>query len=134
MLGSSLAKVASLRIHASFISKCSAGWLSDVIRLIRPSGACRATQYLRADAAEQTLFAVVCHITPVVRPNYRVGVPRRGFWKEIINTISGFYGGGGLGNDGGRATEDVSADGHSQSIRLTLPPLSTTIFKWTAEN
>ena len=89
--------------------------------------------YLRTDAREQTLLAVVCHFTPVVRPNYRVGVPRRGFWKEVINTNSQFYGGGGLGNDGGRATENVAADGHGQSIRLTLPPLSTTIFKWTAE-
>jgi 1,4-alpha-glucan branching enzyme len=89
--------------------------------------------YLRADAAEQTLFAVVCHFTPVIRPNYRVGVPRRGFWKEVINTNSQYYGGGGLGNDGGRATENVAADGHEQSIRLTLPPLSTAIFKWTAE-
>jgi 1,4-alpha-glucan branching enzyme len=89
--------------------------------------------YLRADASEQSLFAVVCHFTPVVRPNYRVGVPRRGFWREIINTNSQYYGGSGLGNDGGRATENTAADGHSQSLRLTLPPLSTTILKWTAE-
>ena len=90
--------------------------------------------YLRTDAREQALLAVVCHFTPVVRPNYRVGVPRRGFWKEVINTNSQFYGGGGLGNDGGRATENVAADGHGQSIRLTLPTLSTTIFKWIAES
>jgi 1,4-alpha-glucan branching enzyme len=89
--------------------------------------------YLRIDASEQTLFAIVGHFTPVVRPHYRVGVPRRGFWKEVINTNSQYYGGGGLGNDGGRATENIAADGHGQSIRLTLPPLSTTIFKWTAE-
>ncbi len=88
--------------------------------------------YLRADAAERTLFAVVCHFTPVPRPNYRVGVPRGGYWQEVINTNSQYYGGGGLGNDGGRATEPVPADGHGQSLRLTLPPLSTTILKWTA--
>ena len=88
--------------------------------------------YLRVDAAEQVMFAAVCNFTPVVRPNYRVGVPRRGFWQEIINTNSQYYGGGGLGNDGGRATENVAADGHAQSLRLTLPPLSTTIFKWSA--
>jgi 1,4-alpha-glucan branching enzyme len=88
--------------------------------------------YLRADAAERTLFAVVCHFTPVPRPNYRVGVPRAGFWQEVLNTNSQYYGGGGLGNDGGRTAENVPADGHGQSLRLTLPPLSTTIFKWTA--
>ncbi len=61
-----------------------------------------------------------------------MGVPRRGLWKEVINTNSQFYGGSGLGNDGGRMTEDEPADGFSQSLLLTLPPLSTTIFKWTA--
>ncbi len=89
--------------------------------------------YLRLDADERTLFAVIGHFTPIIRRDYRVGVPRRGFWKEVINTNSQYYGGSGLGNDGGRHTEDVPADHHSQSILLTLPPLSTTILKWTAE-
>ncbi len=89
--------------------------------------------YLRLDAEERTLFAVVGHFTPTIRRDYRLGVPRRGFWKEVLNTNSQYYGGSGLGNDGGRATEDVPADSHSQSLVLTLPPLSTTIFKWTAE-
>ncbi|HWA09325.1 MAG TPA: 1,4-alpha-glucan branching protein GlgB [Opitutaceae bacterium] len=89
--------------------------------------------YLRSDPFEQNLFAVVGHFTPIVRPGYRVGVPRRGFWKEVVNTNSQFYGGTGVGNDGGRETEDVPADGFSQSVVLTLPALSTTIFKWSAE-
>jgi len=89
--------------------------------------------YLRLDPSERTLFAIVGHFTPIIRREYRVGVPRRGFWKEVINTNSQYYGGSGLGNDGGRMTEDVAADNHSQSLVLTLPPLSTTILKWTAE-
>ncbi len=28
---------------------------------------------------------------------YRIGVPRRGLWKEVINTNSEYYGGSGLG-------------------------------------
>src|SRR5581483_5069351 len=86
--------------------------------------------YLRSDPFEQTLFAVVGHFTPVVRRNYRLGVPRRGLWKEVINTNSQYYGGSGLGNDGGLMAEDVPADGFAHSIVLTVPPLSTTIFKW----
>lgn len=88
--------------------------------------------FLRCDAAEQTLFTVVGHFTPVIRRNYRIGVPRRGFWSEVINTNSQYYGGSGLGNQGGVHTEDVSADGMSQSVVLTLPPLTTTILKWVA--
>jgi 1,4-alpha-glucan branching enzyme len=87
--------------------------------------------YLRSDPSGDTLFAVVCHFTPVVRPNYRVGVPMRGFWKEVINTNSQYYGGTGLGNDGGRETENSAADGFPQSLRLTLAPLSVSIFRWT---
>lgn len=89
--------------------------------------------FLRSDPFEQTLFAVVGHFTPLIRKDYRLGVPRRGYWKEVLNTNSHYYGGSGIGNDGGRATEDVPADGMSQSIVINLAPLSTTIFKWTAE-
>ena len=48
----------------------------------------------------------------------------------MINTNSEFYGGSGVGNDGGRSTEDRPCDGFSQSIRVTLPPLSVFVFKW----
>ena len=88
--------------------------------------------YLRLDAFERTLFAVVGHFGGAVR-THRIGVPRRGFWREVINTNSEFYGGSGLGNDGGRVAEDVPADGFSQSLNLTLPPLCTLWFKWQSD-
>ncbi|PTY02723.1 1,4-alpha-glucan branching enzyme [Opitutaceae bacterium EW11] len=89
--------------------------------------------FLRLDKDEKTIFAVVGHFTPVVRKEYRIGVPRRGFWKEIINTNSEYYGGSGLGNDGGRVAELTPYDGHEQSLNLALPPFSTTVFKWSAD-
>ena len=48
---------------------------------------------------DQLLF--VCNFTPVVRQNYRVGVPLEGYWKEILNSDAPFYGGSGQGNFGG---------------------------------
>ena len=84
------------------------------------------------DVFERTLFVIVGHFGGAVR-TYRVGVPRRGFWREVINTNSEFYGGSGLGNEGGRAAEDQPADGFSQSLNLTLPPLSTLVFKWQSD-
>ena len=87
--------------------------------------------YLRSDPHEKTLFAVVCHFGGATR-DYRIGIPRRGFWREIVNTNSEFYGGSGLGNNGGRNTEDVERDGFSQSMVVTLPPLTTTVFKWSS--
>jgi 1,4-alpha-glucan branching enzyme len=89
--------------------------------------------FLRLDPFEMSLFAVVGHFTSVVRSGYRIGVPRRGLWKEIINTNSEYYGGSGLGNNGGVVAEPIPHDGHEQSISLVLPPFTTTIFKWSAE-
>ena len=88
--------------------------------------------YLRMDVKEDTLFVVVGHFGGAARP-YRLGVPRRGWWREVINTNSEYYGGSGLGNDGGRASTEEPRDGFTQSIELTLPPLTTLIFKWTAQ-
>ncbi len=85
--------------------------------------------YLRQDAGEGSLFAAVGHFGGATR-SYRIGVPRRGLWREVINTNSEFYGGSGLGNAGERTTEEVPRDGFGQSLELTLPPFTTLIFKW----
>jgi 1,4-alpha-glucan branching enzyme len=68
---------------------------------------------------------IVCNMTPVPRSNYRVGLPYQGFWSEIFNSDSAYYGGSNVGNDGGVGTGAVPAHGHDQSIELLLPPLAT---------
>ncbi|MEI6860803.1 MAG: 1,4-alpha-glucan branching protein GlgB [Verrucomicrobiota bacterium] len=88
--------------------------------------------YLRLAGDERVIFAIIGNYTPVIRHGYRIGVPRQGYWREVINTNSQYYGGSGLGNDGGKQTEDIATDGFAQSLALTLPPLSTGIFKWMA--
>ena len=89
--------------------------------------------YLRTDASEKTFFAIVGNFTPVPRQNFRIGVPRGGWWKEILNTNSQYYGGTGSGNGGGADTDDIPANGFGQSVNLALPSMSTTIFKWAAK-
>ena len=88
--------------------------------------------YLRTDVFEQDIFFVVGHYGGAQR-DYRFGVPRAGFWKEVVNSNSEYYGGTGLGNLGGRTAEEEGRDGYSYSINVTLPALSTTIFKWSAK-
>ena len=87
--------------------------------------------YLRADAGDEALFLVVGHFGGATR-QYKVGVPRRGWWHEVINSNSEYYGGSGLGNDGGRTAVEDLRDGYTQSIDVTLPPLTTVVFKWKA--
>jgi 1,4-alpha-glucan branching enzyme len=81
------------------------------------------------DAAD-SMLVVVCNLTPVLHPSYRIGVPFEGFYKEILNTDATFYGGAGNGNMGGKKTEAVSMHNQKFSIDCTLPSLSTVIFKW----
>jgi 1,4-alpha-glucan branching enzyme len=72
---------------------------------------------------------VVCNFTPVPRPNYVVGVPGAGFWREIANSDATDYGGSGWGNLGGVTAEPVPSHGREHSLTLTLPPLSVIILK-----
>ena len=84
--------------------------------------------FLRRGASDDKLALVVCNFTPVPRHGYRVGVPTAGFYREVVNTDAGLYGGGNIGNAGGLATEAQESHGKPQSLMLTLPPLATVIF------
>lgn len=78
---------------------------------------------------EETLL-VVGHYTPITRYGYTIGVPYGGFWKEVLNSSSAWYGGDGVGNLGGVVADPLAWDSHGYSVKLTLPGLNTTIFKY----
>ncbi|MFJ6292294.1 1,4-alpha-glucan branching enzyme [Streptomyces griseoviridis] len=82
--------------------------------------------YLRLDAAGDPLLAV-CHFSPVVRHDYRVGVPDTvAGWREVLNTDAERYGGSGVTTGSGTLTpRPRGAHGRPASLRLTLPPLAT---------
>jgi len=85
--------------------------------------------FLRRGACIQDLILVAANFTPVPRENYRVGVPRGGFWREILNSDAQVYGGSGLGNMGGLEAAPLPCHGHYSSLVLTLPPLGVAFFK-----
>jgi 1,4-alpha-glucan branching enzyme len=78
---------------------------------------------------EGEMIVFIVNATPVVRHNYRLGVPRPGFYREIINTDAETYGGSNVGNLGGVRSEGVHWMGREQSILIQLPPLATLAFK-----
>jgi 1,4-alpha-glucan branching enzyme len=82
----------------------------------------------QADTKEE-LIIVVCNFTPVVRPHYRIGVPYRGTWREVLNTDHVQYAGSGVLNEGPVMTSPVKFHGRDNSISLTLPPLGISIWK-----
>ncbi len=92
-------------------------WGSNVIAFVR-----------RARDPEDFLV-FVCNFTPVVRHGYRIGVPRGGFYGELLNTDAGTYGGSNVGNAGGVPAAPTPHHGHAHSVLLTLPPLATLVLK-----
>ena len=66
------------------------------------------------------LVLCVCSFTPVVRRGYRVGVPRLGYYSELVNTDSGLYVGSDVGNAGGVLAEEIPWHGQPYSVQLTL--------------
>ena len=84
---------------------------------------------IRKGRSTGDIILVVCNFTPVLRLNYRVGAPRPGLWKELLNSDAKFYGGSEQGNAGGAETVPVPHHGRPFSLNLTVPPLSTLFFK-----
>jgi len=84
---------------------------------------------IRKGRSTKDIIFIVCNFTPVVRYNYRVGAPRGGIWKEILNSDATEYGGSGQGNLGRVEASPISFHGRPYSLNLTLPPLSAVFFR-----
>lgn len=85
--------------------------------------------YLRKAKDQDDITIMACNFTPVVREGYRIGVPHGGFYHELLNTDSEWYGGGNVHNEGGRHAEELPWHGHPYSLNVTLPPLAAVVFK-----
>jgi 1,4-alpha-glucan branching enzyme len=84
--------------------------------------------YLRRGYEPGDVVVVACNFTPVVRPDYPVGVPIPGDWREVFNSDAAEYGGsdvrsGTLHALPGTGTLSQGTVRCGQSVRLTLPPL-----------
>jgi 1,4-alpha-glucan branching enzyme len=85
--------------------------------------------FLRKGRSTHEVLLVVCNFTPVPRYNYRLGVPRGGYWREMLNSDAMVYGGTGHGNFGGLEATPVPAHGRYHSLSLTLPPFGALFMK-----
>jgi 1,4-alpha-glucan branching enzyme len=85
--------------------------------------------FLRRGKRASDVFLVACNFTPIPRNNYRIGVPRGGIWREVLNSDAREYGGSGWGNLGGVEAAPAPFHGRPCSINVTLPPLAVVFFK-----
>src|SRR5690606_5077080 len=84
--------------------------------------------YLRKDGDAFTL--TILTFTPVPRLNYRIGVPRAGCYRELLNSDSQYYGGSNVGNGIDLHTSEQSWMARPFSLMLALPPLGGIVLKW----
>ncbi len=85
--------------------------------------------FSRRGTADGGIALVVCNFSSSVYQNFRLGVPERGRWEEILNSDAKIYGGSGQGNMGSLTTAPIGWHGHPQSLNLTVPPLAALVLK-----
>jgi 1,4-alpha-glucan branching enzyme len=119
-----------------------AAWVRDLNGVLRDEPALHEVdfepagfEWLDADNAELGVVAferrgrsgrpvvVVCNVTPVPRPQYRVGVAQPGRWRELLNSDADGYGGSGVGNLGVVHSTAEPLRGRPHALELTVPPL-----------
>jgi 1,4-alpha-glucan branching enzyme len=88
-----------------------------------------ALTFLRRGEEGRQMVLVAANFTSVPRYNYRVGVPRGGYWRELLNGDAKEFGGSGQGNMGGMEAAPIPFHGRPYSLNLTLPPLALCVFK-----
>jgi 1,4-alpha-glucan branching enzyme len=86
--------------------------------------------WYRSGHADTQPVIAVCNFTPVPRLKYRIGAPRAGGWREILNSDSEAYGGSNMGNGGWIETSIQPLHGQPFSLELTLPPLATVLLRY----
>ena len=124
-------------------------WLADVNRFYREEPAAHELDFepagfqwidandsrnnvlthVRRGSRPEDQFIVALNFAPVVRANYRIGVPQPGLWREMLNSDAAVYGGSDVGNLGGVRSTPIPSHGHFQSLNLTLPPLGMIVLK-----
>ncbi len=85
--------------------------------------------FIRYAEDRSDFLVAVMNATPVVREDYKIGVPEAGFYREVLNSDSEYYGGSNVGNDGGVQATEENWHGWPYSLTLRLPPLGFTVFK-----
>ncbi|HEY2637781.1 MAG TPA: 1,4-alpha-glucan branching protein GlgB [Solirubrobacteraceae bacterium] len=82
--------------------------------------------FCRRDADGERVVACVANLSPVPHERYRVGLPRPGRWRELLNTDSSHYGGSDWGNYGGVEAEGIPWHDQPFSAEVALGPLAVT--------
>jgi 1,4-alpha-glucan branching enzyme len=79
--------------------------------------------FVRATEHGHRVLVCIANLSPIVRQGYRLGLPRGGGWREVLNSDAQAFGGSNVGNGGVLHAEEYEWHGQTSSVALTLPPL-----------
>jgi 1,4-alpha-glucan branching enzyme len=85
--------------------------------------------FIRRARDPRDFIVMLVNFTPMVRAAYRVGVPEWGWYRELLNSDSGLYGGSNVGNGGGVMADGPPSHGFDHSLDVTVPPLGFVMLK-----
>ena len=86
--------------------------------------------YARKTEKKEDTLVIICNFTPVDHPDYKIGVPFRGKYKEIFSSDEERFGGEGRNNKTLKQTKKEPCDDREYSLNIHVPPLSVTVFKY----
>jgi len=85
--------------------------------------------FIRYSANKREFIIVAANFTPLVRHDYRIGVPCSDLYLELLNSDAAIYGGSNVVNASPMAAETAEWQGKPYSIKITLPPLAVLFLK-----
>lgn len=90
----------------------------------------KGINYDKKNVKDDDMLLVVCNFDAVDRSDYKIGVPKKGKYKEIFNSDNTAFGGNGFMNPRLKQSKTDECDGREESIRVNVPGLSVVIFKF----
>jgi 1,4-alpha-glucan branching enzyme len=81
--------------------------------------------FIRRSPATGRELVCVGNFSPIVRKRHRLGLPRAGEYRLLLNTDNEVYGGGGVGVVQSITANPSPIHGQQYSATITLPPLAT---------
>jgi len=75
------------------------------------------------DQDERGVIACIANFSALPHLKYKIGLPRAGRWREVLNSDAVSYGGSGVGNLGHIVAVPEPWHGQPASATITLPPL-----------
>ena len=103
------------------------GW--DGYEWIEPDDRDRSVIAFRRKDRKGRELVVVCNFCPVLRENYRLGLPKQGWYVPVLTTDDEAFGGYGFAPETVR-TEKKPSHGQMQSGLFRVPPMSVCFYRY----